>query len=159
MYGVVRAGNVLSHGTTAAGVRRFRCSVCGGTFTASTGTVTHLFRHERSVVVQGVALVLVCMQSIRDAGMDVGVAPSTLARWVKAAENSPDFMWEAGCADCYAVPDFRAALVRLGRDLGLITASEETAIYVGDRTLYRRLFLQLSERFGGLVGLRMALRL
>lgn len=147
-FGVVGAGNIYRHGMTAAGEQRFRCVTCGGTFTATTGSVTQRFRHKKATVTQGAGLVLFRDWTVREAAEEVGVAPSTVAKWVKAAQSSPEFMTEIRRAMIAAAPGEVRTLVRLGRNLGFITAIEAETILGGNPDATRQLFFRLSAHLG-----------
>lgn len=157
-FGVVGAGNVYRHGRTAAGERRFRCLTCGGTFTATTGSVTQRFRHDQALVTQGAGRVIFGGWSLREAADEVGVAPSTVARWVRAARNSTKFMADIKQARWDALPEEARALVRHGRELGFLTVPEAERIVNGDRAMYRQLFNRLREHYGGMAALLDALQ-
>lgn len=157
-FGVVGAGNIYRHGMTAAGEQRFRCVTCGGTFTATTGQVTQRFRQKQALVTQGAGLVLFGGWNLREAAEEVGVATSTVARWVKAARSSPEFMAEVRRARIAAAPADVRALVRLGRDLCFVTAEEAEIIEAGDYESARKLYLRLSAHYGGVGALLTALQ-
>jgi len=143
---------------TAAGEQRFRCVACGGTFTATTGSVTQRFRHKQATVVEAAGYVIFGGASLREAAEEVGVAMSTVARWVKATRSSPEFMAEVKRARIDATPAEGRALVRRGCELGLITVAEAEEIELGDRAAYRQLFLRLRDHYGGLDALLSALK-
>lgn len=147
-FGVAGAGSIYRHGMTAAGEQRFRCVTCGGTFTATTGSVAQRFRHKRTLVAEGAGLVIFNEWTLREAAEEVGVAPSTVARWVKAARSSPEFMAAIRRAKVDTAPHEVRTLVSLGRDLEFITAIEAEAILVGNPDATRQLFRRLSAHYG-----------
>lgn len=157
-FKVVGAGNIYRHGRTAAGEPRFRCTTCGGTFTVTTGRATQRFRHQRSKILEGAGLVIFGGDSLRVAAEEVGVAPSTVARWVNAARTSAEFMAEVKQARIDAASADLRTIIRVGSDLGFINAGEVDAILTGDRALSQRLYRNLKEHFGSARALLLALQ-
>lgn len=158
--GVKGAGNLYRHGTTARGVPRFRCVMCGKTFSSTTGTALHGLRHAKERIVEAAGQVLYGGASYREAARDNQVSHPSVQRWVQAFRSHPDLLAAMEQERRDALPVEVKALLTHGVEVGLISASEAAAteleILRGDHSTYRALLAKLMERHGSFWNLVMA---
>lgn len=88
MYGRVGAGNIWRHTNYGDGHdrRRFRCKVCGKTFSETRGTAFYKLRTPRGKVLRALAM-LVERGGVRAVSRAMGVKPETVSRWLRLAAH------------------------------------------------------------------------
>jgi transposase-like protein len=133
--GQVGQGNIIGHGRTK---RRFRCKVCGKTFTPSKGTVFYRLRHEATLVVLILTL-LAYGCPVQAIVVAFGLDERTVSAW-----------WVRAGHHCEKVHE---QLVHQPRDLGQVQADEIRVKKQGG-VLWLAMALQVSTRLwlGAVVG-------
>lgn len=83
-HGKPSEGNIIKFGRTNTGVQRYRCKLCGGTFTATRGTLFYRRRTPRKEILETLALLAegVRISSIARAK---GIKADTVLAWLREA--------------------------------------------------------------------------
>lgn len=83
-HGKLSKGNIIKFGKTNTGVQRYRCKLCGGTFTATRGTLFYRRQTPRKEILETLALLAegVRISSIARAK---GIKADTILAWLREA--------------------------------------------------------------------------
>ena len=85
-YGDVANARVIRFGQTAKGTQRFRCQVCGGTFSETTGTLFHRKHTPRQDILESLALLAEGVR-ISSIARVKGFKEDTILGWLRAAAH------------------------------------------------------------------------
>lgn len=83
-YGDVGHAQIIRFGQTRKGTQRFRCQVCGGTFSETTGTLFHKRRIPRKDILEVLALLAEGVR-ISSVSRAKGFKEDTIVAWLRAA--------------------------------------------------------------------------
>lgn len=83
-YGTLSESNIIKFGKTNTGVQRYQCKLCGGTFTATRGTLFYRRQTPRKEILETLALLAegVRISSIARAK---GIKADTILAWLREA--------------------------------------------------------------------------
>lgn len=83
-YGDVSNRQIIRFGQTAKGTQRFRCQVCGGTFSETTGTLFHKKHTPRKDILEALALLAEGVR-ISSIARVKGLKQDTILGWLRQA--------------------------------------------------------------------------